>query len=381
MSVLDRTELEQSPLADLHAIASELRIEGFRRLRRDELIAAVLGAQGAVPEDEDGAVAPRRTRAPRRRGRRSAGAAAAEEAERALEERPAPAPDEDEPAERAAEEEIRSGIVELSANGGGFLRVAGLEPSSEDPYLSPAQVRRAGLRAGDEVSGRVRPRRRSERHPSLVRIESVNGAAAEQRPARLRFEELTPVWPTQRLEAPRAIVDVPYGKGSRVAIGGQPGAGATTLLREMVSTLRERHPDLDVAVLLIGARPEEVTDWRLAQLAPVEGGAFDRPLPELTRAADLVTERAKRAVESGRDVVVVIDSLEALPLESARAVFGAGRATEEGGSLTTLAATGEAVHLRRLASTRVMLDAGISGRFPGSVVAAASGATRAELLS
>ena len=384
MAVLERTELEQSPLADLHAIASELGIEGFRRLRREELIGLLAGdADGETTESP----------APARRARRSTRSATSRRSARVAEREDAPAegPEratrsrrpaaaEESPSEAA--EEARTGVLELLPAGGGLVRRAAHVESPDDPYVSPAQIKRLELRAGDEVTGPVRPPRRSERHPALVRIDSVNGAdAATGRPGRKRFEELTPIWATERLAVPDELSQAaPFGKGSRVALGGEPGVGASTLLRKILATLAERQPELQQAVVLAGARPEEVTDWRRDSSAAVTGGAFDEPLAELGRAAELAIEQAKRTVEQGGDALVAIDSLAFLPFETARAVFGAARNAQQGGSLTIVAVTGSSQDLRRLATTRVMLDAGSSGRFPGSVVSSASGTTRAELL-
>jgi len=393
VAVLERTELERSPLADLHAIASELGIEGFRRLRREELIGLLAGDADGETTESPATESP----APARRARRSTRSATSRRSARVAEREDAPAEGPERAtrsrrpaaAEAAAEEspseaaeEARTGVLELLPAGGGLVRRAAHVESPDDPYVSPAQIKRLELRAGDEVTGPVRPPRRSERHPALVRIDSVNGAdAATGRPGRKRFEELTPIWATERLAVPDELSQAaPFGKGSRVALGGEPGVGATTLLRKILATLAERQPELQQAVVLAGARPEEVTDWRRDSSAAVTGGAFDEPLAELGRAAELAIEQAKRTVEQGGDALVAIDSLAFLPFETARAVFGAARNAQQGGSLTIVAVTGSSQDLRRLATTRVMLDAGSSGRFPGSVVSSASGTTRAELL-
>ena len=389
MAVLERTELERSPLADLHAIASELGIEGFRRLRREELIGLLAGDAGGETTESPATESP----APARRARRSTRSATSRRSARVAEREDAPAegPEratrsrrpaaaEESPSEAA--EEARTGVLELLPAGGGLVRRAAHVESPDDAYVSPAQIKRLELRAGDEVTGPVRPPRRSERHPALVRIDSVNGAdAATGRAGRKRFKELTPIWATERLAVPDELSQAaPFGKGSRVALGGEPGVGASTLLRKILATLAERQPELQQAVVLAGARPEEVTDWRRDSSAAVTGGAFDEPLAELGRAAELAIEQAKRTVEQGGDALVAIDSLAFLPFETARAVFGAARNAQQGGSLTIVAVTGSSQDLRRLATTRVMLDAGSSGRFPGSVVSSASGTTRAELL-
>lgn len=391
MPVLQRSQLESSPLADLHAIASELGLEGFRAKRREELIGAILAAQGgeeapedepdaepAAPEDEPAAPEdePDEPAAPADRPlalvdepepdevpsdevlEGPSGGVASDEPEYEEPEPPAPVGEEPEVAEDdVSDEEIAAGVLDILANGSGFLRLDPHGQSRGDVYVSPAQIRRCELRAGDEVTGPMRPPRRNERHPSLIRIETVNGAPAEPPEQRPWFGDLTPVFPTERLDSPPALEGVAYGKGSRMAIYGPSGAGATRALRELASTLAERYPDLSLQVVLVGVRPEEVTDW-LASGAEVSGGSFDRSPEAQAQAAELAVERAKRRVERGAHAVVLVDSLGALPSSVRRRVFGAGRATEEGGSLTVIAALGDALDALRWATTRVALEPG-----------------------
>jgi transcription termination factor Rho len=266
-------------------------------------------------------------------------------------------------------------VLDILPNGSGFLRTA----EGDDAYISPAQIRRCELRAGDEVAGPSRPARRNERHPSLVRVETVNGRDAEPPEDRPLFGDLTPVHPTDRLSGPSALDSVPFGKGSRVAIGGGPGAGATRLLRELVATIAEKHPDVSVSVVLVGARPEELTEWTRDSGAVVTGGSFDRSAEAQAQAAELAVERAKRGAERGGDALVVVDSLESLPGGVARRVFGAARNIEDGGSLTVVAATGMAWEPQRQASTRVSLDPPADDGTP-QVSASRSAALRADLL-
>jgi transcription termination factor Rho len=235
-------------------------------------------------------------------------------------------------------------------------------------YVSPAQIRRCELRAGDEISGPVRPPRRSERYPSLVHVATINGQPADESADRPLFDDLTPTFATEPLET---IHGLPVGKGSRVAIGGPPGAGATRLLREVTQALEG---DLDVLVVLAGVRPEEVTDWKRTEGVRLAGGGFDRPPDELAQIAEMAVERAKRIAERGGDAVLVIDGLEALAPAVSRRVFGAARKLEEGGSLTIVAATGSGGPLERLATTRVVLTS------EGTLDAAGSGTLRGELL-
>jgi transcription termination factor Rho len=227
--------------------------------------------------------------------------------------------------------------------------------------VSPAQIRRCELRAGDEVSGPVRPPRRNERHSSLVRVETVNGGAAEPPEERPWFGDLTPVFPRERLAAPGAFDSAPFGKGSRVAVGGPPGAGASTLLHEVVRMLAEQYPDMSLQVVLAGVRPEEVGAWR-EDGQTVVGGSFERSPEAQAQAAELAVERAKRQVERGGHAAVVIDALDALPPGVRRRLFGAARATEEGGTLTVVAASGDDTEALRWASTRLVLEgSGLSG--------------------
>jgi transcription termination factor Rho len=376
MAVLQRTELESSPLADLHAIASELGLEGFRSKRRDDLIGAILAAQGGEE-------------APAAADEREPDEVPAEEA---LEPTPpGDEPEEDEPEpdeteagvveeepevveEEVSEEEIVTGVLDVLTNGSGFLRLDPAGQSRGDVYVSPAQIRRCELRAGDEVSGPVRPPRRNERHPSLIRVETVNGGEAEPPEERPWFGDLTPVFPTERLQAPPEFDPAPFGRGSRVAVAGPPGAGATTLLVQVARKLSEGHPEITLQVVLAGVRPEEVAGWGEAGF-DVVGGSFERSPEAQAQAAELAVERGKRQVERGGHAALVVDALDALPPGVRRRVFGAARATEEGGTLTIVAATGDDGEVLRWASTRLMLERA------GQVDAAASGTLAGGRLS
>jgi transcription termination factor Rho len=425
MSVLQRKQLEDSPLADLHAIASELGLEGFRAMRRGDLIGAILRAQGAEGEAEDESAtaieepepdevpaeealerpaeeaaaaaeaaapaeeAPEATAEEEREAAEQAGTAEdevesaeaeaereepeAEEAERE-EAEPEAKPEEAEPTEPEAPEATASGVLDILANGSGFVRVDAAGQSRDDVYVAPAQIRRCELRAGDEVSGPVRPPRRNERHPSLVRVETVNGADAEPPEQRPWFGDLTPVFPSARLPAPSAFKAAPFGRGSRVLIAGPPGAGATSLLREIATELAKLE-DTALGVILVGVRPEEVTEWRRLEGLDVVGGSFERSPETQAQAAELAVERAKRRVERGGHAALLIDSLDALPAAAQRRVFGAARATEEGGTLTVVGTAGSGSHTLRWATTRIVLEPG------GKPSRAESGTLRADRLS
>jgi transcription termination factor Rho len=220
----------------------------------------------------------------------------------------------------------------------------------------------------------MRPPRRSERHPSLIRVETVNGAEAEPPEERPWFGDLTPLLPTQPLSFPDAFGPAPFGRGSRVAVSGPPGAGATTLLVETARKLTDSHPELTVQVVLAGVRPEEVSGWREAGFEIV-GGSFERSPEAQAQAAELAVERAKRQAERGGHAAVIIDALDALPPGVRRRLFGAARATEEGGTLTIVAATGDDREVLRWASSRLVLER------PGQVNADASGTLAAGRLS
>lgn len=402
MAILDRAELERSPLADLHMIASELGVEGYRTLRRDELIDALLeqggGGGGASPGNGSGddAEPARRSRSRGRsrggRGRSGRGrgdgaedaeaAGEAEEDSDADDSGPEPVGEDAHAGEPQADDDEsrddqRSGVLDVLPNGSGFMRPDPFAHSREDVYVSPAQIRRCELRPGDEISGPVRPPRRSERYPSLIRVESINGGAAEAAPERRRFEDGTPVFANERLPAPDELAAAPFGRGSRVAVGGPPGSGITTLLRRIADELAKIE-DLDLTVVLAGVRPEEETEWRREESLRVVGGAFDRPVDEQAQAAEIAVERAKRQVESGGHAAIVLDSLDALPPAAARRVFGAARRLEEGGSLTVIASTGLAAEPQRQATTQIVLE-GDGGDAPR--LASASGTLRADQLS
>ena len=374
MPVLQRKDLEDSPLADLHAIASELGVEGFRSKRKAELVDAILrGQNGAADEEEPAASEP--DEAPVAEEPEDDSPAEDEEPE---DEAPAGEEEPEVVDEPVAEEEIATGVLDILPNGSGFVRVDPAVHSRNDVYVSPAQIRRCELRSGDELSGPVRPARRNERHPSLIHVETVNGGPAEPPAERPAFDDLTAVFATERLPGPPAVGSVPFGRGSRVAIAGPPGAGASTLLREIVAALSEGGPDVPVQVALAGARPEEVAEWA-GSGADVVGGSFDRSPEAQAQAAELAVERAKRRVERGAHAVVAVDSLDVLPQAARRRVFGAGRNTEEGGSLTIIAVTGDGSEALRWATTRIVLEsAGPDAPVPQ--VSAASGTLRADLL-
>ena len=387
MSVLKKKELEESPLADLHAIASELGLEGFRSKRKNDLIAAILEVSSPPEAAEEEEREP--DEVPAEEALEAPPADLEPEAEEEEEDKGPPrtprrtrprahpkglprmSPRRRRTAAPEPEGELAGGILDILANGSGFVRVDPAGQSRDDVYVSPAQIRRCELRSGDQVSGPVRPPRRNERHPSLIRVTTVNGGDAEPPEERPWFGDLTAVFPSARIDAPAALRKLPFGRGSRVAVGGPPGAGASRLLHELALAL-SKDDDIEVQVVLAGVRPEEVGEWRATGL-DVAGGSFERSADAQTQAAELAIERAKRRVERGGHAAVIIDSLSSLPGSAQRRLFGAGRATAEGGTLTVIAATGDSEEALRWATTRIVLD-------PGGKPGPASGTLREDEL-
>jgi len=265
--------------------------------------------------------------------------------------------------------EVR-GLLELHDQGYGFVRTSGYLPSNKDVYVSISQARRFSLRMGDSIEGASRPAASNEKFPALLRIDSVSGLDPEEAKTRRRFEDLTPLFPDERLrlETPSGkdnmtsrIVDLlsPIGKGQRGLVVSPPKAGKTAILKSIAHSIEENNPEVHLMVLLVEERPEEVTDMRRSVRGEVVASTFDRPSDEHTRVAELAIERAKRLVELGRDVVILLDGITRLAraynlsqpatgrimsggvdsgaLYPPRKFFGAARNIEEGGSLTILA--------------------------------------------
>jgi transcription termination factor Rho len=260
-----------------------------------------------------------------------------------------------------------TGILDIVDDGYGFLRRHGLMPSPDDVYVSSSQVRRSGLRAGDRVGGVVRAPKDGEKYWGLVRVESVNGVDPEAAKRRPHFDVLTPIHPIELINletdpknlSQRLINLVnPLGKGQRALIVSPPKAGKTFLLKHIANGITANYPEMLLMVALIGERPEEVTDMRRSVKGEVIASTFDEPTENHTRAAEMALEIAKRQVETGRDVVILLDSITrlaraynlALPpsgrtlsggidpiaLYPPKRFFGAARKIEEGGSLTII---------------------------------------------
>jgi transcription termination factor Rho len=435
MSVLDRVSLEASPLADLHAIATELSIDGYRRLRKAELIDAIVARQEGTeisaapeadelepaqerPEQGDGDAhtpAARRRRGRRggrgRTGSREAGSDdAREDEEDDAEEAQPVAAEEDtrikraEPRSRRArrsgrsgsvtedepesdseteEGEVVQGTVELLANGSGFLRVSPPEPTDDDVYISAAQVKRCELVSGDVVTGPKREPRRSERFASLIRIDSINGRPASEFADGVRYDDLPAEFPTERFrlgsEDPtlKAIEWLtPFGRGSRVAITGGPWAGKSYALRSLAEALNG--DDVSLFIALAGVRPEEISDWKDATVAPSGTVSFAASPDAQDHVVDLVVEQARRIAARGGHAVVLVDTLDGLHPPTARKVMASARNIVGGGSLTVIATSTRPLGGE---TTVIALDPILTstGRFP-ALDLVASGTLRPALL-
>ncbi len=308
-------ELETKTLDELRDIAREKDVSGYSRLKKDDLILRLLKAHA----EEQGFI-------------------------------------------------FGGGVLDIIQDGIGFLRSDHLLPGSDDVYVSQSQIRRFGLRTGDMVIGQVRPPKESEKYFGLLRVEAVNGLDPEVAKKRPVFERLTPIFPDQimKIETKRSIlttrlIDIlaPIGRGQRGLIVSPPKAGKTTVLKQIANGITSNYREIHLMVALIGERPEEVTDMDRSVDAEVISSTFDEPVQHHTRVAEMGLERAKRLVEGGRDVVILLDSITRLTraynlvvppsgrtlsggidpaaLSPPKRVFGAARNIGGGGSLTILA--------------------------------------------
>jgi len=314
---MDITELKSKKIAELNQIAKELNITGYSDLRKQELIFKILEAQTT----KDGL-------------------------------------------------SFSKGVLEVLPDGYGFLRSVNYNylPSPDDIYVSPSQIKKFGLRTGDSVSGQVRPPKEGERFFALLRVEAVNDDHPDVIRERTLFDNLTPLYPTNRLkletvpgEYSMRIMDLlaPIGKGQRGMIVSPPKAGKTILLQKIANSIIRNHPEVKLIVLLIDERPEEVTDMERTVSAEVVSSTFDEPPERHVQVSDMVLEKAKRLVEAKKDVVILLDSItrlarahntviphsgkilsggvDANALHRPKRFFGAARNIEEGGSLTIIA--------------------------------------------
>jgi transcription termination factor Rho len=314
--VINLNELKKKKPAELLKYATDLNIEGTGGMRKQDLIFALLQAH----TENSGAV-------------------------------------------------FSEGVLETLPDGFGFLRAPDYNylPGPDDIYVSPSQIRRLNLRTGDTVSGQIRPPKDSERYYAMLKVEMVNGEAPERARDKILFDNLTPLYPTERfnLEFEAAnmstrIIDllVPIGKGQRALIVSPPRAGKTVMLQAISNAISTNHPEVALIVLLIDERPEEVTDMQRGVKGEVISSTFDEPAQRHVQVAEMVLEKAKRLVEHGRDVVILLDSITRLArayntvvppsgkilsggvdsnaLHKPKRIFGAARNVEEGGSLTII---------------------------------------------
>ncbi|MEI6447284.1 MAG: Rho termination factor N-terminal domain-containing protein [Actinomycetes bacterium] len=348
MSVLNREALEASPLADLHEIAADLGVDGYRRLRKADLVDRLLETQGGGSPSEDAAdpaerPAPRsrsREREPRSRQREPRGG---EREQRSREPR-----SRERSGGRAAAEssEPVEGTLSIQSSGSGFIAPKG---GGDEVYVSAAQIRRLELSEGDVIGGPTRAARRSEKHPSLVRVETINGKSADEvtppvpgkeSPRREKAAaKAAPSLPTERValsgDETLSLIDrvAPIGKGSRVVLHGGPHSGKSTAARGIASALRSA--GVEVFTVLSGVRAEEAGDWAALEPAAVE--SLDSSPDGRAKAVERVLEKAKRAAGKNGNAALVVDSVDDLPGAAVRKTLAAAGCTPGGGSLTVVA--------------------------------------------
>jgi len=315
--MLDIEELKEKKITELNKIAQEMNIPAISGLKKSELIFRILEEQTA----QEGLI-------------------------------------------------FSKGVLEILPDGYGFLRSQNYSylPGPDDIYVSPSQIKRFGLRTGDTVSGQIRPPKDNERFFALLRVEAVNFESPDKARERNLFDTLTPLYPNERinLETDRRdystrIMNLltPIGKGQRGLIVAQPRTGKTILLQKIANSITKNHPEIELMVLLIDERPEEVTDMERSVQAEVVSSTFDEPAERHVQVADMVLEKAKRLVEYKKDVVILLDSITRLArahntvvphsgkilsggvdsnaLQKPKRFFGSARNVEEGGSLTIIA--------------------------------------------
>jgi transcription termination factor Rho len=314
---LDIAEMKTKTMSDLVGVAKDLKIEGLTGLRKQELIFKILEAQ----TEKNGLI-------------------------------------------------FSQGVLEILDDGYGFLRSPDYSylPGPDDIYVSPSQIKKFDLRTGDTVSGQVRPPKDNERYFALLRVEAVNMENPDVAKERILFDNLTPLYPDERIELESDPKDlstrivnlfIPVGKGQRGLIVSPPRAGKTMLLQSIANAMTTNHPEIELIVLLIDERPEEVTDMERSVKGEVISSTFDEPPQRHVQVANMVMEKAKRLTEHGKDVVILLDSITRLArannaviphsgkilsggidsnaLQWPKRFFGAARNIEEGGSLTIIA--------------------------------------------
>ena len=312
---MDIAKLEKKNLAELRKLSKELEVPGYSRMKKDDLVLGLL----RVKAEKGGHT-------------------------------------------------FRGGTLEIVDDGIGFLRSGQLLPSANDVYVSQSQIKRFGMRTGDMVIGQVRPPKDSEKYFGLIRVEAVNGLDPEEAKRRPTFQSLTPIFPDERFDletdqhglSTRLInLVAPIGKGQRGLIVSPPKAGKTTVLKQVANAISTKYPEVHLMVALIGERPEEVTDMDRSVDAEAVASTFDEPVTAHVKVAEMALERARRLVECGRDVAILLDSITRLAraynlivtpsgrtlsggldpaaLYPPKRFFGAARNIEHGGSLTIVA--------------------------------------------
>lgn len=406
---MDRSTLEEKSVNDLRSIAGQLDISGLGRMRKAELVDAIIGEVGDEgDESDDGSQREEVIERRRTRSRDDDGEGRSRGRNRSRRRNRDDDQSSDDGNGNGNDTEERVGVLDLLPEGYGFLRTTGYVAGHRDVYVSQSYVRRFGLRRGDLLGGPIRFNKGNDKFPALARLETCEGETVgnEHDPIlhdRPDVDDLTAVFPHERIDLVTGdasdtirLLDAlaPIGHGQRVLVEAPPRSGATTLLRQLADVLPAATPDAEVLLLLVDERPEEVTELRRGTDVEVIASSFDRAAEDHTAVAELAFERAKRLVERGRDVVLVVDSLttiaraydaasggrgqatEAAAVQQAKRLFGAGRCTEEGGTLTVIAVartgTGHdadellVASLQGTATTRVRLVASATreGVFP-----------------
>lgn len=379
MSVLSREALEGSPLSDLHTIASELGLDGYRRLRKADLIDRIIESQGGDSQADSprggSDSAEDRPAQQRSRGRSGRGTSPAARRQEERDERRS---------ERSRGSDLPDSVegrLSINQSGSGFVKIEG---TSHEVYVSAAQIRRLELKDGDRIGGPVRPPRRSERHASLVRVESINGKNADEvapAPPKRGSGKVKPTLPTERFvlvgSETLAMIDrvAPIGRGSRVVFTGGPHSGKSHALRQLAVSLGAIE-GVVVTTALLGVRAEELDEW--ADAKPAVAETLDSSPDARAKSLERVIDAARKSVSKGGHAVVLVDAVDHLPPASVRKALASAGVQSNGGSLTVVAVSRK---IRGGETTVVKFDQGLAaaGKFP-SIDVRESSTIRPELL-